>query len=163
MSKPVSMIELFYDLVFVYMIAKATGLLHQLEHGVIAPLTLVVFAFVVIVFINSWMVQTVFVNRFGASSWTDIGFMFGDMMIVLYMANSFSSALDANLRPFFLAAGLLSLTLCIQYVLVWRRTDNRDDRAIAQAFSGILGVRTLTLLGQAYCRCARASGWRRLG
>lgn len=150
MSKPVSMIELFYDLVFVYMISKATGLLHQLDHGVIAPLALGVFAFVVIVFINSWMVQTVFVNRFGASSWTDIGFMFGDMMIVLYMANSFSGALNANLRPFFIAAGLLSLTLCIQYVLVWQRTANRDDRAIAQAFSGILGVRTLSLLGAGF-------------
>ncbi len=62
-SKPVSMIELFYDLVFVYMISKATGLIHHLHHGVVEPFSLIVFAFVVIVFINSWMVQSVFVNR----------------------------------------------------------------------------------------------------
>lgn len=146
MSKPVSMVELFYDLVFVYMISKATGLIHHLNHGVVDPYALMVFTFVVIVFINSWMVQSVFVNRFGESSWTDIGFMFVDMMIVLYMSNSFSSNLNANLRPFFIAAGLLSLTLCLQYLIVLWRTNDRDDRAIARIFAAILGVRTIVLL-----------------
>ena len=150
MSKPVSMIELFYDLVFVYMISKATGLIHHLHHGVVEPFSLIVFAFVVIVFINSWMVQSVFVNRYGESSWTDIGFSFINMVIVLYMSNTFSSELNANLRPFFLAAGLLSLTLCLQYLIVYWRTKVKDDRAIARVFAGILGVRTIALLGAAW-------------
>ena len=59
-SKRVSLIELFYDLVFVYMISRATELLHHLHNGVISPTALIIFIFVVIVFINSWMVQTVF-------------------------------------------------------------------------------------------------------
>lgn len=150
MAKPVSMIELFYDLVFVYMISKATGLIHHLHHGIVMPFALVVFVFVVIVFINSWMVQSVFVNRFGESSWTDIGFMFVDMMIVLYMSNSFSSELNANLHPFFISAGLLSLTLCLQYLIVWCRTNNADDRAIVQVFSAILALRTVTLLAAGF-------------
>ncbi|WP_263848877.1 low temperature requirement protein A [Lacticaseibacillus thailandensis] len=146
MSKPVTMIELFYDLVFVYMISRATALIHHLEHGVIAPLALVAFVFVVIVFINSWMVQSVFINRFGQSSWTDIGFTFVDMMIVLYMANSFSAHLHANLQPFYIAAGLLSLTLCLQYLIVLVQTNNAADRNIARAFAAILGGRTLAFL-----------------
>ncbi|WP_125707449.1 low temperature requirement protein A [Lacticaseibacillus porcinae] len=143
MSKPVSMIELFYDLVFVYMIAKATELIHVLHHGVVAPFTLLTFAFVVIVFINSWMVQSVFVNRYGRSSWTDIGFMFADMMIVLYMSNSFSPELNADLRPFYLAAGLLSFTLFLQYLLVLVRTDDPVDQAIVKRFMVILALRTV--------------------
>lgn len=98
-TKRVSLIELFYDLVFVYMIARATNLIHHLDHGVISLGTLLIFAFVVIIFINSWMVQSVFTNRYGKSSWSDIGFAFVDMMIVLYMSNSFSSNIPATCIP----------------------------------------------------------------
>lgn len=55
LSKRVSLIELFYDLVFVYMVSQATGLIHHLHHGVVSLTTLGI----VIVFINSWMVQMV--------------------------------------------------------------------------------------------------------
>lgn len=61
-AKKVTLFELFYDLVFVYVISRATELIHHLYEGVISPLALVTFTIVVIVivFINSWMVQTVF-------------------------------------------------------------------------------------------------------
>lgn len=35
LTKRVSMIELFYDLVFAYMISQATSLIHHLQHGTI--------------------------------------------------------------------------------------------------------------------------------
>lgn len=89
LTKRVTMIELFYDLVFAYMISQATGLIHHLDHGMVSPVSFLIFAVIVVVFINSWMVQSVFTNRFGASSWTDIIFYFIDMMILLYMSNSF--------------------------------------------------------------------------
>lgn len=62
---------------------------------------------VVIVFINSWMVQMVFTNRYGKSSWTNITFSFIDMVIVLYMSNAFAATFDRHLATFFTAAGLL--------------------------------------------------------
>ena len=62
---------------------------------------------VVIVFINSWMVQMVFTNRYGKSSWTNITFSFIDMAIVLYMSNAFAATFDRHLATFFTAAGLL--------------------------------------------------------
>lgn len=145
-TKRVSMIELFYDLVFVYMIAQATSLLRHLQHGIVAPSALVMFAFVIIVFINSWMVQSVFTNRFGESSLIDIGFAFVDMMIVLYMSNAFGDGAARSLHPFFIAAGLLSLTLFLQYLLVALRTNQAVDRKIAQLFLAILAVRTVSLL-----------------
>ena len=69
LAKKVTLFELFYDLVFVYMISRATGLIHRLHEGVISPLALATFTVVVIVFINSWIVQTVFTNRYGKASW----------------------------------------------------------------------------------------------
>lgn len=145
-TKRVSFIELFYDLVFVYMISRATSLIHHLQHGVLSPATLTIFVLVVVVFINSWMVQMVFTNRYGRSSWTNITFSFIDMAIVLYMSNSFSATFNQQFATFFMAAGLLSLTLCLQYLIVYFQSHKQVDRQISRAFAAILGVRTVGLL-----------------
>lgn len=146
LTKRVTMIELFYDLVFAYMISQATSLIHHLSHGTVSPISFLIFAVVVIVFINSWMVQSVFTNRFGSSSRTDIAFYFVDMMILLYMTNSFGNTSSENMTTFFMAASLLSLTLLLQYLIVYFKADYQADKDIAKVFSGILLFRTLTLL-----------------
>lgn len=146
LTKRVTMIELFYDLVFAYMISQATSLIHHLSHGTVSPISFLIFAVVVIVFINSWMVQSVFTNRFGSSSWTDIAFYFVDMMILLYMTNSFGNTSSENMTTFFMAASLLSLTLLLQYLIVYFKADYQADKDIAKVFSGILLFRTLILL-----------------
>ena len=136
LSKRVSLIELFYDLVFVYMVSQATGLIHHLHHGVVSLTTLGIFFLVVIVFINSWMVQMVFTNRYGKSSWTNIIFSFVDMAIVLYMSNAFTATFDRKLATFFIAAGLLSLTLCLQYLITYFQAKKEVDKKITVAFTG---------------------------
>lgn len=143
LTKRVTMIELFYDLVFVYMISRATGLIHHLNQGIVNLSTFLIFTVVIIIFINSWMVQTVYINRYGRSSWSDITFSFIDMMIVLYLSNSFNDW--HNHQNFFLGASLLSLTLCLQYVLIYFKNPQKTDRQIAIIFAGILGFRTVTL------------------
>lgn len=153
------MIELFYDLVFVYMISQVTGLIHHLQNGVISPSALSIFTLVVIVSINSWMVQTVFNNRYGKSQWSNVILSFVDMAIVLYMSNAFSDTFDRHLIGFFIAAGLLSLTLAIQYLLVFVQTKNEYNRNIAMAFMRILFFRTACLLAG---ECWLADGGRQL-
>ncbi|GGI62293.1 low temperature requirement protein A [Limosilactobacillus caviae] len=145
LTKRVSLVELFYDLVFVYMISRATELLHHLHHGVLTPVTLVIFFLVIIVFINSWMVQMVFTNRYGKSSWTNIIFSFIDMAIILYMSNAFTATFDQHLATFFIAAGLLSMTLCLQYLITYFQVQKEIDKKITIAFTGILGFRTVVL------------------
>ncbi|MBB1078475.1 low temperature requirement protein A [Limosilactobacillus sp. STM2_1] len=146
LTKRVSLVELFYDLVFVYMVSRATELLHHLHNGVLNSSTIVIFILVIVVFINSWMVQMVFTNRYGKSSWTNIMFSFVDMAIVLYMSNAFTATFDRRLETFFIAAGLLSLTLCLQYLITFFQVKTEIDKKIAVAFTGILGFRTIVLL-----------------
>lgn len=145
LTKRVSLVELFYDLVFVYMISQATGLIHHLHHGSISPQTFAIFVLVMVVFINSWMVQTVFTNRYGKSSWTNLSFSFIDMAIVLYMSNAFTASFDNRISTFFVAAGLLSLTLGFQYLITYFQTNNRHDKQISSAFSWILFIRSAFL------------------
>lgn len=146
LTKRVSLIELFYDLVFVYMISRATSLIHHLHNGVLPITAIVIFVLVVVVFINSWMIQMVFTNRYGKMSWTNVFFTFVDMVIILYMSNAFTATFDRRLATFFTAAGLLSLTLCLQYLITFFQSDRVTDKKISLAFTAILGFRTITLL-----------------
>lgn len=145
-EKRVSMIELFYDLVFVYMLSRATELLGHLNHGVLSPSAFATFSIVVIVFVNSWMVQTVFTNRYGTPSWKDICFYLFDMMVLLYMSNSFSQTDLWHLGTFFLASALLSLSLMVQYLIVYFQSNQDIDKKISRSFMLILLLRAITLL-----------------
>ena len=146
LNKRVSKIALFYDLVFVYMISKTTEILHHLEHGLVSPTSFALFALIVIIFINSWMVQTVFTNRYGIGSWADIAFYFIDMMILLYMSNSFDTNNLTEMKILFISAGLLSLTLASHYLINYFQTISKIDQNISRAFFLILLFRSIALI-----------------
>ena len=146
LNKRVSKIALFYDLVFVYMISKTTEILHHLEHGLVSPISFALFALIVIIFINSWMVQTVFTNRYGIGSWADIAFYFIDMMILLYMSNSFDTNNLTEMKILFISAGLLSFTLASHYLINYFQIKSEIDQNISRAFFLILIFRSITLI-----------------
>lgn len=81
--KKVELTELFYDLVYVYTISQLTSIIHHAHHGFVTPYAFFTFVIALIIFINSWMVQTVFTNRFGQNSLTNILFMFAQMLCLL--------------------------------------------------------------------------------
>lgn len=146
LNKRVSKIALFYDLVFVYMISKTTEILHHLEHGLVSPTSFALFALIVIIFINSWMVQIVFTNRYGIGSWADIAFYFIDMMILLYMSNSFDTNNLTEMKILFISAGLLSLTLASHYLINYFQTASKIAQNISRAFFLILIFRSIALI-----------------
>ncbi|MDE7049752.1 MAG: low temperature requirement protein A [Lactobacillus sp.] len=146
LNKRVSKIALFYDLVFVYMISKTTEILHHLEHGLVSPTSFALFALIVIIFINSWMVQTVFTNRYGIGSWADIAFYFIDMMILLYMSNSFDTNNLTEMKILFISAGLLSLTLASHYLINYFQTTSKIDQNISRTSFLILIFRSIALI-----------------
>ena len=67
LEKKGSMTELFYDLIFVCALRKMTGMIHHLHHGIIEPLTYAKYIIVIICWINVWMIQAVFNNRYGVT------------------------------------------------------------------------------------------------
>lgn len=145
-AKRVELTELFYDLVFVYAISQVTGLIHHLPEGSTFGLQFVIFTVVMIVFINTWMFETVFTNRFGKNSLTNIAFFMVDMAIVLFMANNFVGPIQQWFMPFTIAASLLSLTLVMQYCLEYFRPKNEVDKKLSRVFIFILSIRTVLLL-----------------
>ena len=66
--KRVEFSELFYDLVFVFAISKATTLIEYLHNGILTWNSFLDFFMAVLVLTDSWMIQTVYTNRYGKSS-----------------------------------------------------------------------------------------------
>ena len=85
--KRVNYSELFYDLVFVFAISKVTALIHHLHNGILTWNSLLDFFMSVLLLTDSWMIQTVYTNRYGKNSLFNIVIMFIKMGILLFIAN----------------------------------------------------------------------------
>ena len=142
--KRVEFSELFYDLVFVFAISKATALIHPLHDGVVAWDSLLDFFISVMVIINSWMIQTIYTNRYGTNSLFNMVIMFINMGLMLFMSNM----IGYNWQQWFYytcwAVGTLTLTLFFQYLVEFFResTDNTDRESI-KGFLWLTGLQSL--------------------
>ena len=142
--KRVEFSELFYDLVFVFAISKATALIHPLHSGVVAWDSLLDFFISVMVIINSWMIQTIYTNRYGTNSLFNMVIMFINMGLMLFISNM----IGYNWQQWFYytcwAVGTLTLTLFFQYLVEFFResTDNTNQESI-KGFLWLTGLQTL--------------------
>ena len=142
--KRVEFSELFYDLVFVFAISKATALIHPLHNGVLDWDSLLDFFISVMVIINSWMIQTIYTNRYGKNSLFNIVIMFINMGLLLFISNM----IGYNWQQWFYytcwAVGTLTLTLFFQYLVEFFResTDNANQESI-KGFLWLTGLQTL--------------------
>ena len=142
--KRVEFSELFYDLVFVFAISKATALIHPLHSGVVAWDSLLDFFISVMVIINSWMIQTDYTNRYGTNSLFNMVIMFINMGLMLFMSNM----IGYNWQQWFYytcwAVGTLTLTLFFQYLVeFFRKSTDNTDRESIKGFLWITGLGSL--------------------
>lgn len=144
--KRVEFTELFYDLVFVYAISKTTGLIHHLEDGILPPFHLLSFLTCLLLLVNTWMIQTMFTNRFGKNSLFNMSIMFVDMGLMMLFSNSFTIDWEASFHLFDLIFSLLSGTLLLQYAVQYKQSRSSEERQLVATFLKILSVRTLGVL-----------------
>ncbi|MBG9367517.1 MULTISPECIES: low temperature requirement protein A [unclassified Streptococcus] len=144
--KRVEFTELFYDLVFVYAISKTTGLIHHLEEGVLPPFHFFSFLTCLLLLVNTWMIQTMFTNRFGKNSLFNMSIMFVDMGLMMLISNYFTLDWQSNFHVFDLIFALLSGTLLLQYAVQFRQSKTQEERELIGAFLKILAVRTIGVL-----------------
>ena len=142
--KRVEFSELFYDLVFVFAISKATALIHPLHSGVVAWDSLLDFFISVMVIINSWMIQTIYTNRYGTNSLFNMVVMFINMGLMLFMSNM----IGYNWQQWFYytcwAVGTLTLTLFFQYLVeFFRKSTDNTDRESIKGFLWLTGLGSL--------------------
>lgn len=142
--KRVEFSELFYDLVFVFAISKATALIHPFHSGVVAWDSLLDFFISVMVIINSWMIQTIYTNRYGTNSLFNMVIMFINMGLMLFMSNM----IGYNWQQWFYytcwPVGTLTLTLFFQYLVeFFRKSTDNTDRESIKGFLWLTGLGSL--------------------
>ena len=113
--KPVKLIELFYDLIFVYAISKLTALIAEPVNGVISPNNFFAYLITSFVILQAWLYFTNYVNRYGEWKWFDYALACVNMIAVIYMANTISHDWASMAFPFDLAMLILLLTVVVLY------------------------------------------------
>ena len=143
--KRVEFSELFYDLVFVFAISKATALIHPLHSGVLSWDSLLDFFISIMVIINSWMIQTIYTNRYGTNSLFNMVIMFINMGLMLFISNMIGYNWQQWYYHTCWAVGTLTLTLFFQYLVEFFRKSTDD--ANRESIKGFLWITGLGSLG----------------
>lgn len=142
--KRVEFSELFYDLVFVYAISKTTALIHHLHHGVLSLDAIFGFLMSLLVLVNSWMIQTVYTNRYGKNSLFNMVVMFINMAMLLLIANMITNDWQSYFHAFCWMIGTLTLTLFSQYLVEYlRKSTTPANRKSIKGFLWMTGLRTV--------------------
>lgn len=150
LDKKVELTELFYDLVFVFAVSRSTELIHDLQGGTFEPFVFFTFVITFIILINTWMYQTVFTNRYGTNGILDHVMLFVQMGLMLILANSMGTDWESSFVPFTVSAGLLSVVLALQYVIVYFRASSGNDRRVSRVFMMILALRSTIILASLF-------------
>lgn len=144
--KRVEYSELFYDLVFVYAISKTTALIHHLHHGILSLDAIFGFLMTLLVLVNSWMIQTVYTNRYGKNSLFNMTVMFVNMAMLLLISNMIINDWQSYFHTFCWAVGTLTLTLFLQYLVEYfRKSTTPANRNSIKGFLWMTGLRTLAV------------------
>ncbi|WP_169088294.1 low temperature requirement protein A [Paenibacillus sp. PL91] len=132
-EKKVTWLELFYDLLFVAAISKATHVLLHVEHGIISLEHLIKFVLIFVPIWWAWVGQTVFNNRFGRDVTTHRIFMILQLFFVLIMTASLNVDFDAYYVPFFVGYIGSRILTAIQYVIT-QKTETAGKQETARFF-----------------------------
>ena len=139
--KRVEFTELFYDLVLVFAISKTTALIHHLHDGILTWSSLFDFLMSLLVLVNSWMIQTVYTNRYGKNSLFNMVIMFINMGLLLVISNMIGHDWQLYFHSFCWAVG--TLTLFFQYLVeYYRKSTDTVDRKSIKGFLWMTGLRT---------------------
>ena len=114
-EKKVELIELFYDLIFVYAISKLTSLISEPVNGGIPLNSLFVYIITSFVILQAWLYFTNYVNRYGR--WKGYEYLIAciNMIAVIYMANTISTDWAFMVLPFNISMLIMLLTVVALY------------------------------------------------
>ena len=137
-EKKVELIELFYDLIYVYAISKLTMLIEEPENGVIPFAGFFRYLVVCFVILQAWLYLTNYVNRYGRWKWYEYGLTAVNMTAAVYMANTINTDWGEMATTFNLA--MLVMLLCVALLYFVQIRLNEQDTGAARNMLTILTV-----------------------
>lgn len=124
-EKKVSVVELFYDLIFVYAISQISQIITTLNSKEMISLeALGKFFTLFLVFWGIWSYQTIYSNRFSKSTISNYIFIFINMFLVIVLSQSINYDFEKTYFSFVLCTILLCLSIGFQYILKYIENKN---------------------------------------
>ncbi len=141
MTKKVTWLELFYDLIYVAAIAKATHVLLHIHNGVIPFEYLLKFVSMIVPIWWAWVGQSLFMNRFGEDTVKHRLFMMAQMFFVLFMTASLNVDFDTYYLAFLIGyVGIRFLTSLQYFWISHRQSKVRKRTTIFLSYGFLIGI-----------------------
>ncbi len=150
-EKRVELIELFYDLIYVYAISRLTGMIELTENGGLSIIDFLRYLVMFFVILQAWLYLTNYVNRYGTWRWYEYGITAVNMIAAIYLANTVSSAWEYNYLPFNAAMLIMLLTVLLLY-FIQTKNKNVDAGAAKNSIKILLIVCCVYLLSFLFIR-----------
>jgi low temperature requirement protein LtrA len=147
-SRHATWLELFYDLVYVVVIAR---LVHHVTVGHHGDVTLYDYFIYIVLFIPVWWAwtgHTMFENRFGNNDFIDRFLTLLQMFFAVLLAVFIVKADSDYSQEFAITYGIIRFILVIMYLRV--HVSNKDVRHITSVFISGFGFTAILWLGSAF-------------
>ena len=128
-EKKVELIELFYDLIFVYAISKLTALISEPVNGTVAPDSFFVYIITSFVILQAWLYFTNYVNRYGQWHWHEYILAIVNMIAVIFMANTINTQWNQMFVPFNISMLVMLSTVFVLYLIQVKQHGTFDIAA----------------------------------
>ena len=128
-EKKVELIELFYDLIFVYAISKLTALISESVNGTVAPDSFFVYIITSFVILQAWLYFTNYVNRYGQWHWHEYILAIVNMIAVIFMANTINTQWNQMFVPFNISMLVMLSTVFLLYLIQVKKHKTFDIAA----------------------------------
>ena len=122
-EKKVELIELFYDLIYVYAISRMTMLVEEPTDGVLSPQQFLRYLIASLLVLQAWLYMTNYVNRYGSWTWYEYGISCVNMMAAVYMANTISPDWNSMSASFNYAMLVMFLSIAVLYAIQTRGAE----------------------------------------
>lgn len=135
--KKVELIELFYDLIYVYAISRLSLLVEQNGNEAFLP-SFLRYLIYCLVILQSWLYLTNYANRYCRFRWYEMILISINMVAALYMSNTISVTQLITPRAFNLSMTVMLMCVLILYIIVIMKKE--DDIGAAKNTTLILSI-----------------------
>lgn len=139
-GKPVSLLELFFDLVFVYAVAKMTKILENPVDGIIGLESFGLYILAALVILQVWLYQTNYNNRFASGRWYENLTMLINMATVLFISNVLGAFTKYTILDFDIAMIIMLGAIGTLYRIVAKsdRAGNSESLSFSRTLYAVV-------------------------
>lgn len=149
-KKEVSMSELFFDLVFVFVLSTINQTIEHISEDLASLESLGKNFTMFLIFFAIWVYRTLLVNRFFEQKWYQYLFVFIDMFLVLLLSKATNADFQQTFKPFVTMSILILLSIAIQYILNYKLNKQVVTLQLVKVYvSGLLLMIIVSLVSLA--------------